>query len=86
VYLQDNVGQIIFLFNLDLTALQYLPIRLKKNINMSAVRDLGHRGNGVDRVPRPFVIGVAGGTASGKVNVRSFVLNLRIELIKKQVF
>lgn len=33
---------------------------------MAAVQDFS-RMNGIDRVPRPFVIGVAGGTASGKV-------------------
>ncbi|XP_045194230.1 uridine-cytidine kinase 2-like [Mercenaria mercenaria] len=36
---------------------------------MAAVQDFGNRGNGIDRVPRPFVIGVAGGTASGKSTV-----------------
>ncbi|KAL4219477.1 Uridine-cytidine kinase 2 [Mactra antiquata] len=37
---------------------------------MAAVQDFGNgRGNGFDRVPRPFVIGVAGGTASGKSTV-----------------
>lgn len=32
------------------------------------------RGNGIERVPRPFVIGVAGGTASGKSTVCSKIM------------
>lgn len=40
-----------------------------KVLSMAAAADNDHaiKMNGIDRIPRPFVIGVAGGTASGKV-------------------
>ncbi|KAH3868632.1 hypothetical protein DPMN_031783 [Dreissena polymorpha] len=44
-------------------------------MEMAAVSDFG-RFNGADRIPRPFLIGVAGGTASGKSTVCSKIMQL----------
>lgn len=55
---------------------------------MAAVSDFG-RFNGADRIPRPFLIGVAGGTASGKSTVCSKITQLlgqsEVETRQRQV-